>query len=184
VSSILIVGGGIGGLTAALALLQCRFKVRVLEQSRELREVGAGLTLTPNASRAPAALGLAETLDAIGSAPARGVIRHYASGATLVPLIEEDSRARYGAPVYHVHRADLHRILLQAIEIHWPGTVSAGCEVIGLKQDGNSVTAVLADDPSTQVTTLGRSMAEQRRFYDYDAGTVPPQGITTKGDFR
>ncbi len=143
-SSILIVGGGIGGLTAALALLQRGFTVRVLEQSRELREVGAGLTLTPNASRALAALGLAEALDAIGSAPTRGVIRHYASGETLVPLIEEDSRARYGAPVYHVHRADLHRMLLQAIEMRWPGTVGPGCEVIGLEQDGHSVNAVLA----------------------------------------
>lgn len=143
--SIVIVGGGIGGLTAALALLQRGFMVRVLEQSRELREVGAGLTLTPNASRALAALGLAEALDTIGSAPARGAIRHYASGATLVPLIEEDSRTRYGAPIYHVHRADLHRILLQAIEARWPGTVGTGCELVDVEQDRVSVTAVLAD---------------------------------------
>lgn len=152
--SILIAGGGIGGLTAALALLQRGFTVRVLEQSRELREVGAGLTLTPNASRALAALGLAAALDAIGSAPERGVIRHYASGATLVPLIEEDSRARYGAPVYHVHRADLHRLLLQAIASRWPDTLTTGCEVVALEQDGDSVTAVLGDGQRLRAAAL------------------------------
>jgi salicylate hydroxylase len=140
---VIVAGGGIGGLTAALALLHHGQRVTVLEQSGELREVGAGLTITPNGTRALSSLGLAGALDAIGSAPARGVIRHYASGQTLVPLLEDDSRARYGAPVYHVHRADLHGLLARTIESRWPGTVRTGCEITGIEQHRRAVTAVL-----------------------------------------
>ncbi|MFZ9905797.1 MAG: FAD-dependent monooxygenase [Steroidobacteraceae bacterium] len=111
----IIVGAGIGGLAAALALLRAGHRVRVLEQSASLGEVGAGLSITPNASKALAYLGLTDELAQIGSTPAAGSLRHYRTGEDLVTLPQDRSRERYGYPLYHVHRADLHRVLLSAV---------------------------------------------------------------------
>ncbi len=111
----IIVGAGIGGLAAALALLRAGHRVRVIEQSSSLGEVGAGLSITPNASKALAYLGLADELARIGSTPAAGSLRHYRTGEDLVTLPQDRSRERYGYPLYHVHRADLHRALLSAV---------------------------------------------------------------------
>ena len=96
----IIVGAGIGGLAAALALLRAGHRVRVIEQSSSLGEVGAGLSITPNASKALAYLGLADELARIGSTPAAGSLRHYRTGEDLVTLPQDRSRERYGYPDY------------------------------------------------------------------------------------
>jgi salicylate hydroxylase len=104
-----IVGAGIGGLTAALAMLRRGQNVTVLEQAPELGEVGAGLTLTPNATRVLVDLGLGEVLADIADSPARQSVNHYQTDAVLVNTARgEDTRERYGAPYYQVHRADAH----------------------------------------------------------------------------
>jgi salicylate hydroxylase len=112
---VVIVGAGIGGLTAALALQKAGLKVDLYEQATELREVGAGLTITPNASHVLNHLGLGPLMARIGTAPALGAIKDYASGATLVALPHTDMVARYGAQRYLVHRADLYDALLGAV---------------------------------------------------------------------
>ena len=114
-SSVIVVGAGIGGLAAALGLLRAGQQVRVLEQVEVLGEVGAGLSITPNAGKALRYLGLEQELVRIGSNPPAGCIRHYATGAVLVRLPQDQSRDRYGMPLYHVHRADLHATLLAAV---------------------------------------------------------------------
>ena len=114
-SSVIVVGAGIGGLAAALGLLRAGQQVRVLEQVEVLGEVGAGLSITPNAGKALRYLGLEQELARIGSNPPAGCIRHYATGAVLVRLPQDQSRDRYGMPLYHVHRADLHATLLAAV---------------------------------------------------------------------
>ena len=116
-SKTIIVGAGIGGLAAALALLRAGHHVRVIEQSAALGEVGAGLSITPNASKALAYLGLADELARIGSTPTAGSLRHYRTGEDLVRLPQDRSRERYGYPLYHVHRADLHQVLLSAVTL-------------------------------------------------------------------
>jgi salicylate hydroxylase len=140
---IVITGAGIGGLTAALALLRAGREVLVLEQSQELGEVGAGLTVTPNASRALASLGLGEALQRIGSAPPAGAILHYATGETLVPLPQDESAARHGAPLYHIHRADLHATLAAAVEALGPGCVRLGARLASVEQGDGEVSLTL-----------------------------------------
>jgi len=135
----IIVGAGIGGLAAALALLRAGHDVRVVEQSSALGEVGAGLSVTPNASKALAYLGLADELAQIGSTPSAGSMRHYRNGEDLVKLPQDRSRERYGYPLYHVHRADLHRILLSAVMTIDPAAVITGAEFISLAEHAEHI---------------------------------------------
>lgn len=138
---ILIAGAGIGGLTAALALLRAGCPVRVLEQADELGEVGAGLTITPNGSRALASLGLGGALAEIGSAPEAGEIRHFATGATLLALPQAPAA---DAPLYHVHRADLHALLAGEVGRLAPDSIRTGARVAGVAQDGAHLQVTLA----------------------------------------
>ena len=95
---VLVVGAGIGGLTAALALRQSGFDTHVYEQARVLREVGAGLALGANAVRVLHRLGLAEALRAVGVRSESWDFRDWQSGAVLgrVPLADA-GEVRWGA---------------------------------------------------------------------------------------
>jgi 2-polyprenyl-6-methoxyphenol hydroxylase-like FAD-dependent oxidoreductase len=144
--SAIVVGSGIGGLAAAIALERSRYEVLVLEQAPELTEVGAGLTLWPNGVRALAALGLGEVRD-FGSVQGAGGVR-VPSGRWLSRSDMSQVRTRFGEPVLGVHRADLQRLLLeralQASEIR------LGVTVRRVRQDSSGVTAVLADGSETR----------------------------------
>ncbi|MDB9857482.1 FAD-dependent monooxygenase [Amylibacter sp.] len=107
-----IVGAGIGGLTAAIALAQRGVHVRVFEQAPELLEVGAGIQLSPNAMKVLIALGLGEALHEVAFEPNSAVIKNGHSGKAYVsvPLKGIASRV-FGAPYYHIHRADLQAVL-------------------------------------------------------------------------
>jgi len=135
----IIVGAGIGGLAAALALLRAGHRVRVIEQSASLGEVGAGLSITPNASKALAYLGLADDLARIGSTPVAGSLRHYRTGEDLVTLPQDRSRERYGYPLYHVHRADLHQALLSAVTALDVDSIVTSAEFISCKDTNDGV---------------------------------------------
>jgi len=106
--SIAVVGGGIGGLAAALLLLRAGFDVQVFEQASALMEVGAGIQISPNASRLLHRLGLGPALDRTGVRPVAVHQRRWDDGRTLqrAPL-GEAAEAAFGAPYYHFHRADL-----------------------------------------------------------------------------
>jgi salicylate hydroxylase len=121
---IAIIGAGMGGLVAAIGLQSAGARVRVYEQARILGEVGAGITLSPNASRILDHLGLAEGLRRIGYTPPLQRIRHFETGATLVETPRGDLPERtYGAGYYHVHRADLHALLSQAVRAADPDAI-------------------------------------------------------------
>ncbi|MDQ6833526.1 MAG: FAD-dependent monooxygenase, partial [Chloroflexota bacterium] len=113
---ILIIGAGIGGLTAALALRRAGFDAHVYEQADALREVGAGIAISPNAIKVLHGLGLAEALRAVGVVSLSMDSRDWQSGALLgrVPLAEE-AVSRWGAPFYHLHRAGLQNTLRAAL---------------------------------------------------------------------
>ena len=109
---ILVAGGGIGGLTAALALADRGFKVQVLEQAPELGEVGAGIQIAANGTHVLTKLGLGDALEGIGFKPEAATMRLGQSGGTVFSTpLGETARQKYGAWYYHVHRGDLHRIL-------------------------------------------------------------------------
>ena len=114
-SRALIVGGGIGGLTTALALARTGMSATVLERSAFADETGAGIQLGPNATRALAQLGVLDAIAATAFSP--DVLRLFdgLSGTSLatVPL-GQIAEERYGAPYLTLHRADLHASLLAA----------------------------------------------------------------------
>ena len=140
---IVVVGAGIGGLTAALALRQSGFDVHVYEQTRVLREVGAGVAISPNATRVLHHLGLADALGAVGVRSLSHDSRDWRTGALLgrVPLGEE-AVTRWGAPFYHLHRADLHDALRAALG---DGHMTLGARCVAIIQDEATVTARFAD---------------------------------------
>jgi salicylate hydroxylase len=120
---IAVIGAGIGGLTAALALAQQGFAPHVFEQASELRELGAGLGLGPNAVRIFRALGLEPALLSTGFMPQAVVGRDWTGGQELFRVsVATSNAARFGAPLINIHRADLLEILADAcrgrIELH------------------------------------------------------------------
>lgn len=111
----LIAGAGIGGLAAALALRQCGSEVTVLEAAAELGEVGAGIQLGPNAMKVISRLGLHDAVMREASVPEAIVIADAASGRPISRLLLGKAvLEKYGAPYVSLHRADLHRVLLEA----------------------------------------------------------------------
>jgi salicylate hydroxylase len=114
---IIVVGAGIGGLAAALALAKANFEVEVVERAGVLREVGAGLQLSPNAMKALQWLGVAGSVEAVSSEPQALELRTGKSGARVFSIpAGPTARRRYGAPYLHIHRADLIEILRNAAE--------------------------------------------------------------------
>ena len=116
--SVGVIGGGIGGLSAALSLLAAGFDVHVYEQASALGEVGAGVQVSPNASRILHRLGLAEELARTGVKPMAWHQRRWDDGRTLLrsPLAEP-LEATFGFPHYQMHRADLLTALAGALPV-------------------------------------------------------------------
>ena len=115
-TSMAVIGGGIGGLAAALSLLRAGIDVHVYEQAGALREVGAGVQISPNASRILHRLGLAGPLEAVGVRPLAWHQRRWDEGRTLLrtPLAGAVETA-FGAPHYQIHRADLLSALVDVL---------------------------------------------------------------------
>lgn len=137
---ILIAGGGIGGMAAALALLQRGFDVDVYEQAGELREIGAGIQISPNGNRALASLGVFDNLKAL-SCPTEGKeIRHWKSGQTwkLFDLGGESIR-KYGFPYMTVYRPDLLQVMAEGVRRLKPDAVHLGKRLTGLDRQGDAV---------------------------------------------
>lgn len=117
--TIIIAGAGIGGLAAALALAKQRFHVIIVERAPALEEVGAGVQLSPNASRILIELGVAERLRDSALVPDDIGVLTAPSGHELVRIpIGDAANFRYGAPYWVVHRADLQAALLAAVQRH------------------------------------------------------------------
>ena len=146
---IIVAGGGIGGLGAALGLAQKGFSVVVLERAPELGEIGAGIQLGPNAFHAFDYLGVGEA--------ARGMAVYIDQLRLMDALTAEEImhldlgqhfRARFGNPYAVVHRGDLHKVLLTACRDHPKIELRVNSEVASYEQDGTSVTVRLASGPA------------------------------------
>src|SRR5579871_1000727 len=113
---IVVVGGGLGGLSAALHLLKAGLDVQVYEQAPRITEIGAGIQISPNASRLLIRLGLKPALDAAGVFPKAVHQRRWDDGRTLQRApVGRDVEEAFGAPYYHFHRADLANLLAAAL---------------------------------------------------------------------
>jgi salicylate hydroxylase len=140
---VLIAGAGIGGLTAALALRQAGLDAHVYEQASVLREVGAGVAISPNAVKVLHRLGLAQALQSVGVVSDSMDSRDWQTGAVLgrVPLADAAVK-RWGAPFYHLHRADLHDALRAALgDKH----ITLGARCVAVAQHGTTVELRFAD---------------------------------------
>ncbi len=141
---ILIAGAGIGGIVAALALLQRGFDVALYEQAAELRELGAGVQISPNGSRVLCHLGLQSAMEAIASVPTAKEMRLFNTGqAWRVQDLGATAQERFGSPYWLVHRGDFHRVLVDALAERAPGVVRVGTRCTGFEQDTAGVTLLL-----------------------------------------
>ena len=139
----IIAGGGIGGLTAALSLHHFGWNARVIERATAFEEAGAGVQLSPNAMRVFAVLGLAQRIVAAGFLPGNAQMRDGVSGRVIFTLpLGASARNRWGADYVHIHRADLHAILVAALNDRMPHALSAGTAVTAYGQDAASAWAM------------------------------------------
>jgi salicylate hydroxylase len=151
---ILIAGAGIGGIVAALALLQRGFEVALYEQAAELRELGAGVQISPNGSRVLRALGLLPAMDAIAAVPTHRELRLFNTGQAWRVSELATSAERYGAPYWQVHRGDFHAVLVQALAERAPGAVQVGARCQGFEQNMDSVTLMLETGETSRGAAL------------------------------
>jgi salicylate hydroxylase len=150
--SIAVVGGGIGGLTAALSLLRAGFDVEVYERTSGLGEVGAGVQVSPNASRVLHGLGLAEALARTGVKPLAWHQRRWDDGRTLLrsPLAGP-LEATFGFPHYQMHRADLLSALAAAVPTE---RVHLGHRLVDVTDRGDWVEARFANGAVVEADAL------------------------------
>lgn len=138
----IIVGAGLGGLTAALALLKAGFRVSAFEQAAELGEVGAGVTITPNGVHVLNHLLGREVMARVARTPAAGAIKHYRTGAILVDTNRGNRmQEQYGAPYCQAHRADLHAALASAVRALDADCIHTGCSFGSLEELADGITA-------------------------------------------
>ncbi len=137
---VLIAGGGIGGLTAALALAQAGTPVQVLEQTAEFSQAGAGIQLGPNAVHVLRALGVADALARHAVAPEGVQLIDARAGQrlTTVPL-GPMAEMRYGAPYWVAHRADLQRVLLETVQANDNVVITQPFRVMSWATEGERV---------------------------------------------
>ena len=137
---ILIAGGGIGGLTAALALLDKGFDVDVYEQATELREVGAGLQLSANGTRVFHALGVGEALKALSCEATGKEVRLWNTGETWKLFdLGAESIARYGFPYFTVYRPDLLGVLGDAVRRRKRDAIHLDSKCTGFTQNNEGI---------------------------------------------
>ena len=141
-----IIGGGIGGLTAALALLRRGIDVDVYEQSAALKEAGAGVQIGSNGTRVLYALGLQDALSGVQVVPAAREIRHWRSGETWNWFdLGEVTAKRYGTPHVMLHRGDLLGILAEAVQRLKPNAVFLRKKCVAVSQTADHAEARFAD---------------------------------------
>jgi salicylate hydroxylase len=140
-NSILIVGGGIGGLAAALACAQRGAQAHVIERAHAFSEVGAGIQMGPNVTRTLFSWGLEKELREVVFSPERLQVRDVQTGRSLGVLrLGQRSLSTYGAPYFTVHRADLHQVLLQQVLNEGAARLSLQGEVDLIREEVDHLT--------------------------------------------
>jgi len=151
----LIAGGGIGGLAAALAASRAGWDVRLFERACAFGEVGAGIQLGPNVVKVLQGWGLAGALQIVAAFPERLQVRCAISGQVLGELpLGAAMTQRYGAPYATLHRADLHKLLLEAVRQHADMKLHLGRPLQSFSQTAQAVTVQADDGPGIEGDAL------------------------------
>jgi len=149
-AEVVIVGGGIGGLAAAIALRQRGFAPRLYEAAPELREVGAGIWVPPNAMQVLARLGLADAVTREGD-PVRRVELRDARAGVLQRADLSHAEREYGHPTVAIHRGRLQRVLADAAG---RDAVHTGAQCTGVEQNGDRLIVHFADGSETRADVV------------------------------
>ena len=147
---ILVIGGGIGGLTVAIALQQRGLEAHVYESADRLRAVGAGIWVPANAMQVLDRLGLAEAVTREGL-PLKAIELWDKDEGPLTRLDLLEIKATCGQTIVSIHRATLQHLLARAVE---PDTLHLGKKCIGFRQDGDHVVAGFADGTEVEAEVL------------------------------
>jgi salicylate hydroxylase len=151
----IIVGAGIGGLTAALALLKRGIDVEVYEQSDQLKEVGAGIQISSNGTRVLFALGLETALAKVQVRPERRELRHWSTGETWNWFdLGDKSIERFGTPHLMLHRADLHGLLAEAGRSLKPGAITLNKRCVSVVSHAGHAAATFEDGGTVKAPYL------------------------------
>lgn len=168
---VLVIGGGIGGLATAIGLRQQGYEPLVYEQAPQLREVGAGVSLWPNALRAADLLGVGEAIRQQAIAEGQGGLRSW-DGTSLHVMDVEQFRAKLGDVTVIVHRAELLALLHHALEAV-PVQLSACC--VNVTQDEQRVIAHFADGTQAEGDLLIGADGLRSKVRESLFGFEPPQ---------
>ncbi len=178
----LIAGGGIGGLTTALALARIGQPSIIIEQRTRIDEIGAGIQLSPNASRILIEMGFGPALAKTAAEPHRLVIRSGKSGKMIggMPL-GQAMRSRFGAPYLTIHRADLQTILLDAVRGSDTIRLAFGRNVAEIENNGPSSVRIRCDSQSASESVTGAALIGADGLWSNVARLI---GDTSKPEFR
>ena len=146
-----IIGGGIGGLTAANALSRAGIEVAVYEAAAELTEIGAGVALHPNAMKVLRAIGVEGSVRAVAGQASWQVMRNWKTGRVIGRTSREQQAASFGITGATVHRADLLDVLAGALPA---GLVTLGKRCTGVRPDGDLAVARFADGSEVEADVI------------------------------
>jgi len=156
--TIFVAGAGIGGLTAALSLAKKGFRAVVLEKAEKLEQTGAGLQLSPNASRILVELGLEPRLSGRAVMPESINIMSARAGGEICRLpLGQAATFRAGAPYWVVHRADLQAALLAQVEVTPDVELRLGCQFEDATKHSRGLTIVQRQSLALHDGEIGRA---------------------------
>lgn len=148
---VVVVGAGMGGLALGLALKKAGISFTLYEQAPELSEVGAGIMMTPNASRTAMSLGTFDAIDAQAQRPAATFYRDFRTGEVISTMAYDEAfQKHFDGPYLTLHRADLQLALRDTLLQYAPGTLKLNHMLVDVENHANKAVAVFANGETAE----------------------------------